>query len=71
MATIIYRCARKPEPDFYLLACKRNEIQPHEAVFLDDLGMLAHLIERLHIPSDHANLQESQSSSESWNGDDP
>ncbi|CAL1704348.1 unnamed protein product [Somion occarium] len=30
---------RKPEPEFYLLACQRNGIQPSEAVFLDDLGM--------------------------------
>lgn len=29
----------KPEPEFYLLACKRNGIVPQEAVFLDDLGM--------------------------------
>jgi beta-phosphoglucomutase-like phosphatase (HAD superfamily) len=29
---------RKPEPEFYLLACRRNGIQPHEAIFLDDLG---------------------------------
>jgi len=30
---------RKPEPKFYLLACKRNGISPQQAVFLDDLGM--------------------------------
>ncbi|KAF7441012.1 hypothetical protein PC9H_001361 [Pleurotus ostreatus] len=30
---------RKPDPDFYLLACKRNNIKPEEAVFLDDIGM--------------------------------
>ncbi|KAI0079973.1 HAD-like protein [Panus rudis PR-1116 ss-1] len=30
---------RKPEPEFYLLACQRNNIKPREAVFLDDLGM--------------------------------
>ncbi|GLB35106.1 putative haloacid dehalogenase-like hydrolase [Lyophyllum shimeji] len=30
---------RKPEPEFYLVACKRNGIQPHEAIFLDDIGM--------------------------------
>ncbi|THH20369.1 hypothetical protein EW146_g979 [Bondarzewia mesenterica] len=29
---------RKPEPEFYLLACRRNNIMPEEAVFLDDLG---------------------------------
>ncbi|VDC05986.1 unnamed protein product [Peniophora sp. CBMAI 1063] len=30
---------RKPEPAFYLLACKRNGIEPQDAVFLDDLGL--------------------------------
>ncbi|KAH9998168.1 hypothetical protein BJV74DRAFT_825859 [Russula compacta] len=30
---------RKPERRFYLLACERNHIQPHEAVFLDDLRL--------------------------------
>jgi len=29
---------RKPDPAFYLLACKRNNIEPSEAVFLDDIG---------------------------------
>lgn len=30
---------RKPEPEFYELSCKLLEIEPHEAVFLDDLGV--------------------------------
>ncbi|KAF8919650.1 HAD-like domain-containing protein [Mucidula mucida] len=30
---------RKPEPEFYLLACKRNNIRPSEAIFLDDIRM--------------------------------
>ncbi|EJD05797.1 HAD-like protein [Fomitiporia mediterranea MF3/22] len=30
---------RKPEPEFYLLACRRNGVQPTECVFLDDLGI--------------------------------
>ncbi|THH33860.1 hypothetical protein EUX98_g218 [Antrodiella citrinella] len=30
---------RKPEPEFYLMACKRNGISPQQAVFLDDLGL--------------------------------
>lgn len=30
---------RKPEPEFYIEACKRNDIQPKEAVFLDDIRM--------------------------------
>jgi len=30
---------RKPDPKFYLTACKRNGVKPEECVFLDDLGM--------------------------------
>jgi len=30
---------RKPEPEFYLTACRRNGVKPEECVFLDDLGM--------------------------------
>lgn len=30
---------RKPDPEFYLAACKRNGVKPEECVFLDDLGM--------------------------------
>ncbi len=30
---------RKPEPRFYELACEALGIHPHEAVFLDDLGI--------------------------------
>ncbi|MDQ3756791.1 MAG: HAD-IA family hydrolase [Actinomycetota bacterium] len=30
---------RKPEPRFYELACELLDIEPHEAVFLDDLGV--------------------------------
>ena len=30
---------RKPDPRFYEIACKLLEIEPHEAVFLDDLGI--------------------------------
>ncbi|KAH9934810.1 HAD-like protein [Fomitopsis serialis] len=46
---------RKPEPEIYLLACKRNGIQPHEAVFLDDLGMNLKVaqtlgMETIHVP---------------------
>ena len=35
----VVRLHRKPEPRIYELACQRNNIAPHEAVFLDDLGM--------------------------------
>jgi len=30
---------RKPEPRFYELACELLDIEPHQAVFLDDLGV--------------------------------
>jgi putative hydrolase of the HAD superfamily len=30
---------RKPDPRFYEMACKELDIEPHEAVFLDDLGI--------------------------------
>jgi len=30
---------RKPEPEFYLAACRRNRVHPRECVFLDDLRM--------------------------------
>jgi len=30
---------RKPEPRFYEMACEQLEIEPSEAVFLDDLGV--------------------------------
>ena len=30
---------RKPDPEFYLRACERGEVNPAEVVFLDDLGI--------------------------------
>lgn len=30
--------ARKPEPRIYQIACERLGVEPHEAVFLDDVG---------------------------------
>jgi putative hydrolase of the HAD superfamily len=30
---------RKPDPAIYRLVCDELEIEPHEAVFLDDLGV--------------------------------
>ncbi len=30
---------RKPDPKFYEMACAELAIEPHEAVFLDDLGI--------------------------------
>jgi len=40
----VYNCDaldRKPEPEFYLAACSRNNLKPHEVIFLDDIGMYA------------------------------
>ena len=31
--------SRKPQPEFYELACRTLGVQPHECVFLDDLGI--------------------------------
>jgi len=36
-ADAVFIGKRKPEPEIFLLACKRNNIRPEEAVFLDDL----------------------------------
>jgi FMN phosphatase YigB (HAD superfamily) len=46
---------RKPDREFYLLACHRNGIRPGEAVFLDDIGMnlkaaRALGMETIHVP---------------------
>jgi putative hydrolase of the HAD superfamily len=30
---------RKPDPAIYQLVCDELEVEPHEAVFLDDLGV--------------------------------
>ncbi len=30
---------RKPQPEFYLLACERMEVQPDQVIYLDDLGI--------------------------------
>ena len=30
---------RKPDPEFYALACEMAAVEPHEVVFLDDLGV--------------------------------
>lgn len=46
---------RKPEKEFYLLACSRNGIIPEESVFLDDIGLnlkaaKALGMETIHVP---------------------
>ena len=30
---------RKPEPEFFQLACEKMEVAPEEVIFLDDLGI--------------------------------
>ena len=30
---------RKPDPNFYKLACQRGNVKPNEVIFLDDLGI--------------------------------
>ncbi|HUZ10580.1 MAG TPA: HAD-IA family hydrolase, partial [Acidimicrobiales bacterium] len=30
---------RKPDPRFYQMACDALEVEPHEVVYLDDLGI--------------------------------
>jgi putative hydrolase of the HAD superfamily len=30
---------RKPDPEFYIRACERGNVNPDEVVFLDDLGI--------------------------------
>ena len=30
---------RKPDPNFYKLACQRGNVKPNEGIFLDDLGI--------------------------------
>ena len=30
---------RKPDPQFYLHACRESGINPEEVIFLDDIGM--------------------------------
>ncbi|KAH8117309.1 HAD-like protein [Phellopilus nigrolimitatus] len=44
---------RKPDPEFYLLACKRNDVQPEHCVFLDDLGMNLKVAQRLGMETIH------------------
>jgi hypothetical protein len=48
---------RKPEAEFYLVACKRNDIRPQEAVFLDDIGTWAcHLSKSINL-SDNVSIR--------------
>lgn len=44
---------RKPEPEFYLAACSRNNLDPHEAIFLDDIGINLKAAKRLGMDTIH------------------
>lgn len=62
---------RKPETEFYLLACSRNGIIPEEAVFLDDIGMYDYNAD-LQMPIEHIyTSQKPQSRQSVRNGDNP
>jgi len=50
---------RKPEPEFYMLACKRNLINPEEAVFIDDLGINLKVAKQLGMRTIHVPIGES------------
>jgi len=47
---------RKPEPEFYVAACKRNGIDPREAVFLDDIGINLKTAQKLGMETIHVPL---------------
>ncbi|KZV75769.1 HAD-like protein [Peniophora sp. CONT] len=51
---------RKPEPEFYLLACKRNGVRPQDAVFLDDLGLNCKAASELGMRAIQVRMGESQ-----------
>ncbi|KAI8097906.1 HAD-like domain-containing protein [Gilbertella persicaria] len=44
---------RKPDPKIYQLACEMIGIQPHEAIFLDDIGMNLRAANKLGIKTIH------------------
>lgn len=44
---------RKPESEFYILACKRNGVKPEEVIFLDDIGMNLKAAKRLGMETIH------------------
>ncbi|KAF8516908.1 HAD-like protein [Hysterangium stoloniferum] len=50
---------RKPDPAFYLLACKRNGIRPEEAVFLDDIGYNLKAAQKLGMYTIHVHIGKS------------
>jgi len=47
---------RKPEPQFYIAMCKRNAIDPKNAVFLDDIGINLKAARKLGMETIHVPL---------------
>ncbi|KAF8654144.1 hypothetical protein AX16_003674 [Volvariella volvacea WC 439] len=47
---------RKPDPAFYLLACSRNNVEPQEVVFLDDIGMNLRTAKELGMKTIHVSI---------------
>jgi len=52
---------RKPEPAFYLVACERNQIDPTEAVFLDDIWLNLKTAQKLGMETINVRLGDSLS----------
>ncbi|KAF9239638.1 HAD-like protein [Melanogaster broomeanus] len=50
---------RKPDPDFYLHACRESGTNPEEAIFLDDIGMNLKAAKQLGMVTIHVRLEES------------
>ncbi|CDH48225.1 epoxide hydrolase [Lichtheimia corymbifera JMRC:FSU:9682] len=51
---------RKPDPKFYLHACKTIGVEPHETVFLDDIGMNLRAAKKLGMKTIHVKLGRSE-----------
>ncbi|KAI9311185.1 HAD-like domain-containing protein [Dichotomocladium elegans] len=51
---------RKPDPNFYLHACRIIGIEPHEAIFLDDIGMNLSSAKQLGMETIHVKLGRSE-----------
>ncbi|KAF6765049.1 HAD-like domain-containing protein [Ephemerocybe angulata] len=49
---------RKPEPEFYLAACKRSDIRPADAIFLDDIGLNLKAAKQLGMDTIHVRIGE-------------
>ncbi|KAJ7074263.1 HAD-like domain-containing protein [Mycena amicta] len=49
--------ARKPEPRFYQMALERNGLEPHQVVFLDDIGINLKAARELGMETIHVPLE--------------